>query len=405
MKKKRRRVKGSGSVSYLGEGRRKPYVATYEKKSIGTFQFAEEAELALLKHQLEISKSYPTFLGEVDFLKTEYARFLFEFQKKGTLDMLVNNLKDIDFYNNLFKDRMILMGNTLLNIDTKQELILSDIPSFSEIWEIEFERLSRVNSDSWKRSMSAAFKSLKSLHDLPVNQIKTNEFQNAFDIRSKKRYCGKSTLNNMLHVCRLIIKYAIKMDYIEKDYTQFINTVPTSEPRNKRKPFTVEEIKTLIADETDIAKKILIYIFTGARPIELITMKRCDIHLDENYMIGGVKTKAGKMRIIPIHSYIKQYIEYFNDRYRYTYFFSESYTEMDYIKYNKEFKECMIRLKLDHTEPYDTRYTFSTLAKVYHVDTAAHKKIMGHVCNDITDDIYTHEPLEYLLHEIEKIKI
>lgn len=65
----------------------------------------------------------------------------------------------------------------------------------------------------------------------------------------------------------------------------------------------------------------------------------------------------------------------------------------------------MIRLKLDHTEPYDTRYTFSTLAKVYHVDTAAHKKIMGHVCNDITDDIYTHEPLEYLLHEIEKIKI
>ena len=237
MKKKMRRVKGSGSVTYLGEGRRKPYVATYEKKCIGTFQFAEEAELALLKHQLEISKSYPTFLGEVDCLKTEYARFLFEFQKKGTLDMLVNNLKDIDFYNNLFKDRMILMGNILLNADTKQELILSDIPSFSKIWEIEFERLSKVNSDSWKRSMSAAFKSLKHLHDLPVNQIKTNEFQNAFDIRSKKRYCGKSTLNNMLLVCRIIIKYAIKMDYIEKDYTQFINTVPTSEPRNKRKPF------------------------------------------------------------------------------------------------------------------------------------------------------------------------
>lgn len=32
MKKKMRRVKGSGSVTYLGEGRRKPYVATYEKK-------------------------------------------------------------------------------------------------------------------------------------------------------------------------------------------------------------------------------------------------------------------------------------------------------------------------------------------------------------------------------------
>lgn len=77
-----RRPKGTGSIAYLGEGRRKPYVATFNKKSIGTFKTAEEADIALLKHQLELTELYPSFLGETDFLKTEYAKFLLEFQKK-----------------------------------------------------------------------------------------------------------------------------------------------------------------------------------------------------------------------------------------------------------------------------------------------------------------------------------
>ena len=65
----------------------------------------------------------------------------------------------------------------------------------------------------------------------------------------------------------------------------------------------------------------------------------------------------------------------------------------------------MSELNLNHVEPYDTRYTFSTIAKTSGADNSIRKKIMGHSCEDLTDDVYTHEPLSYFLKEINKIKI
>ena len=55
---------------------------------------------------------------------------------------------------------------------------------------------------------------------------------------------------------------------------------------------------------------VLIYIYTGCRPVELLDIKSEDVHLDERYMIGGVKTEAGKNRIIPIHKAIVPLVEY-----------------------------------------------------------------------------------------------
>lgn len=34
-----------------------------------------------------------------------------------------------------------------------------------------------------------------------------------------------------------------------------------------------------------------------------------------------------------------------------------------------------------------------------------HEKILGHACNDITDDVYTHEPIHYLIDQIDKINL
>ena len=76
-----------------------------------------------------------------------------------------------------------------------------------------------------------------------------------------------------------------------------------------------------------------------------------------------------------------------------------------YNKYLSLYKETMKRLELDHTEPYDTRHTFSTMAKVCHMDDSARKKIMGHKAGNLTDDVYTHEPIDFLIREIDKINL
>ena len=45
-------------------------------------------------------------------------------------------------------------------------------------------------------------------------------------------------------------------------------------------------------------------IYTGLRPTELLEILTENVHLEEKYMIGGIKTDAGKDRIIPLNDKI-----------------------------------------------------------------------------------------------------
>ena len=44
----------------------------------------------------------------------------------------------------------------------------------------------------------------------------------------------------------------------------------------------------------------LILCYTGLRPSELAQIRTADVHLAERHMRGGMKTKAGKNRVIPL---------------------------------------------------------------------------------------------------------
>lgn len=54
---------------------------------------------------------------------------------------------------------------------------------------------------------------------------------------------------------------------------------------------------------------VLIYIYSGWRISELILMPASDIDLQAGAFRGGLKTKSGKNRIVPIHSKIRGFVE------------------------------------------------------------------------------------------------
>lgn len=69
--------------------------------------------------------------------------------------------------------------------------------------------------------------------------------------------------------------------------------------------FTIDKIKRLYKDNTFESKLILIYIFTGARPSELLNISRERFPIDEicndngetkkvSYLIAGIKTPIGQ---------------------------------------------------------------------------------------------------------------
>ena len=134
-----------------------------------------------------------------------------------------------------------------------------------------------------------------------------------------------------------------------------------------------------------------------------------NIDLEAETMKGGLKTDAGKNRIVPIHPLIKPLIENrlqeatgLHSEYLFNDPNGQQGTHMTYDKYRKRFEKVMKHLNMNH-RPHETRHTFITKAKACNMDEYILKLIVGHAIEDITEKVYTHRNVEQLKAEIRKI--
>lgn len=140
-------------------------------------------------------------------------------------------------------------------------------------------------------------------------------------------------------------------------------------------------------------------------------MEVAKMHFDSGYMIGGMKTEAGKDRIIPIHPRIRKYVKKYLDeaiklgsKYVFNVLNRSDYF-LSYFAYQNMFYRIRDELGLnpDH-RPHDGRKHFITKAKEYNVDEYAIKYVVGHKIDDLTERVYTSRKIDWLKSEIEKIK-
>ena len=117
-----------------------------------------------------------------------------------------------------------------------------------------------------------------------------------------------------------------------------------------------------------------------------------------SYFYTGLKTEAGKNRIIPIHDNIKPFVIdlLLCDKKR---LIDQSYTNF----IDSYFKPCLENLNMKHTL-HDARVTFTTLCQTNGVDVFSRKRVLGHKMKDITFDVYTDTVINKLFVEINKIK-
>ena len=108
------------------------------------------------------------------------------------------------------------------------------------------------------------------------------------------------------------------------------------ETSDKHKVFLAEEIQKVIeyVQISKMARIITLYLYTGVRPSELLLIKHDDVHLDENYMISGIKNENSKNRIIPIHPDIKDIVtELYNENHEYLFVNEDNNKPMTYDSY------------------------------------------------------------------------
>ena len=243
---------------------------------------------------------------------------------------------------------------------------------------------------SWMGCRNASLDFLSDLMKMNIDEIEIDDIQRIFD--SRVTVYSLSHLNHCKVTCNIAFRYAIMKKWIrpEDDFMKYIKIKSKASRKTIHKPFTMEEIKTVRTDNSMESKIVMVYLLTGCRASELLDVS--EIH--DEYIVCGLKTESGKSRKIPIHPIIKPYYKIALKR----------LSGQTYKKLSGMFKKMMNKYGMDHTI-HDTRYTFATLGKEYNMKPSAVKKIMGHKLQDLTDDVYTHESIEYLKNEIEKIVI
>lgn len=251
-------------------------------------------------------------------------------------------------------------------------------------------------SKSSMASRANAFRHCRPLHDMPMNQIRVNHIEAAYaDLTPSNAYAVKVLINQ-------VFRYAMRHEIVSKDYAALANPPKATASKICRQAFDFAQIDALRKDGTDTSEMIFVGIMTGFRPQELTLLRSEDVDLENQTIRGGLKTKAGKDRLVPIHPEILPIIR---KRCTGDYLFHRpAGGAHDYQSYRYEFRKVMEKHGWEHT-CHDTRHTFVTMAKEAGMNEYILKLIVGHAVADITERIYTHRSIEQLHEEIRKIRI
>lgn len=266
-----------------------------------------------------------------------------------------------------------------------------------------YEQWSKIHyiglSDSKTRSYKSAYNHAKPLHAMKFRDIRPHHIEKVMADAD----VGSATKNNVKSLCGQLYKYALKNEIVTINYASMCDTVKPDAPKVIRRIFTPDE-ENLLWQSLDIpfADMVIVALYSGWRPQELVSLKVSDVDIENRVMYGGVKTAAGKERAVPIHSAIMPLIVTRMNQGGERVFIHKD-RPMTYSIYKNCFNKICTVLGFIHT-PHDTRHTFITRGKEAGMNEHILKLIVGHTISDITEKIYTHRKIAELQEEIEKIK-
>lgn len=274
--------------------------------------------------------------------------------------------------------------------------------TLEELFNSWVENKSHNLAHSTRMQYKSSFNNLASIKDMKYKDIKGPHMQGCIDNATPSM---RGVIKNLLYN---LDKYALELDIVTRTYSQHIIVKKDYEPKRERKPFTEYEIALLWDNiNTDYVDVILIYIYTGFRLNELLSLKISDVDLDVGVLIGGLKTKAGKNRKVPIHSKILPLVQKHynpNNDYLFNLIGSEN-VRLKETSFRTRYTNIMSALEMDHII-HETRHTFRTLLHNAEVDSLIIDMIMGHSRAGSTGDkVYTHKTIEQLKNAVEKILI
>lgn len=279
--------------------------------------------------------------------------------------------------------------------------------------------------DERLKDINRTWKYCSAIYNISIRNVKTQQIRDVIEhgtaeMRGKVQNAPPSTKCKIKSLLTQLFDYALSYDLVDKNYAKnyIIPSNITKEAfkvESEHISYTNDEITKLWANmDNTIARLVIIQCYSGWRPNELLSLQISDVDLEKWTFTGGMKTEAGKDRIVPIHTAIRQYVKEWYDR---SIAAGSSYLFIGKVSRNlpavpinyQQYRRGLITLtgKLGLNPEHrlhDARKHFITMAKKFRVDEYALKYMVGHAITDLTEKVYTDRDINWLIEEIEKIK-
>lgn len=283
-----------------------------------------------------------------------------------------------------------------------------NVEELYEKWSAEY--FEKLKNDSGKRTIKSAWACCSNVKTMRVKDLRARHIKGCMEQAPtlNVKFRVKSMFNIMLD-------YALEYELVDRNYarTFAIDDEDRKEAEKEKKDhisFTDEEMNILWENkDNEIVSWVLVQSYMGWRPQEIGRILFDDVDLENMLMTGGMKTEAGRERVVPIHPCIQDLVKkiYEMSKSRESkYFISDPNGKLiTYDKYNKRFMKVVENFKLNpEHRPHDPRKQFVTMCKKYEADEYAIKYMIGHKVDDLTEKVYTDREISWLRNELEKVK-
>ncbi len=368
-KKHQRLPNGYGSIRYLGKSRRNPYA---------------------VHPPTDLDGNRPQAICYVDDWMKGF--IVLTAYKAGTYtpgmekDLELGSSGDLD----ALSRRILADYNRQMGIEPEEKKTFADVYKGFYDWKYNGKK---EYSASSKNSTVTAYKNCAVLHNRIYADISYQDMQKVIDDCPLKH----SSLELMVSLMKQMAKYAVAEKIINNLGDANMIKINIDDDDEHGVPFTNDELKRLWEEKDNpVVEMILIICYSGYR---ISAYRPMEVNTEEWYFNGGLKTPAGKGRIVPIHTAIRPLVCTRIARYG-------NIMGVNVGTFRRSMHKTLEKMGMEPHTPHDCRHTFSKLCEKYGVNENDRKRMMGHSFGrDITNGIYGHRTIEELREEIEKIKV
>ena len=248
-------------------------------------------------------------------------------------------------------------------------------------------------SDSQRKKLSYAWAKWESLHHSRISVLTVDDLQSVIDGATSTYYPA----HDMSVILSHLYKIAIRKEIIATNKTEYIDLPDT--PKAKRECWTNDEIASFWTDYEShpFTAYVLIMCYCGLRYGEISTILLDSINLPENYMVGGIKSEAGRNREIPICDKIRPVIIKCMGG-------KKKLLEMSEDEFYRQYWEVVRRTGVRELKPHTCRHWFFSRLTAAGVQGGLIAEIGGHASFLTTLKNYVRIPLSDKLSAVNSIQ-